>query len=87
MGAVVAHPVWLDETPDGVKVADVAWAPSAFFAQHEFQVPYSVAPAIFVEIKSRANARVEPLAKELWLIDAKGRVTFRDRRFRSMCRH
>ncbi len=71
-------------TPDGVKVADVAWFSDAFFETHRFADPYVVAPEICVEIKSPSNAESELQskvrlyldagAKEVWLVDAKGIV-------------
>jgi Uma2 family endonuclease len=76
-------------TPDGVKVAEVAWASQTFFDQHGYADPYEVAPAICVEIKSPSNARPELMAKvrlyldagakEVWVVDEQGRVSFFDR--------
>ena len=76
-------------TPEGVKVADVAWCPDDFLARYGFEDPYSVAPEICVEIKSPSNAEAELLAKvrlyldagdtEVWLVDAKGAVRLHDR--------
>ena len=37
-------------TPDGVKVADVAWASDDFITQYGFNTPYEVAPEICVEV-------------------------------------
>jgi Uma2 family endonuclease len=75
-------------TPEGVKIADVAWATDTFFATHGFQDPYAVAPTICVEIKSPSNARAELLAKvrlyldagakEVWLVAEDGGVSFHD---------
>jgi Uma2 family endonuclease len=71
-------------TPEGVKVADVAWCSTQFLAKHKFADPYAVAPEICVEIKSPSNAESELMAKvrlyldagahEVWLVDAKGGV-------------
>lgn len=71
-------------TPEGVKVADVAWCSEAFFAVHGFADPYAVAPEICVEVKSPSNAESELQAKvrlyldagarEVWLVDATGGV-------------
>ena len=47
------------ETPDGVKVADVAWASDGFIAQHGFYTPYEVAPEICVEVVSLSNSKKE----------------------------
>jgi Uma2 family endonuclease len=71
-------------TPQGVKVADVAWAPNEYFEEYGYADPYSVAPHICVEIKSPSNARVELLGKvqlyldagaqEVWLVAEDGSV-------------
>ena len=71
-------------TPEGVKVADVAWCSNDFFQRYGYEDPYAVAPEICVEIKSPSNAEAELLAKvrlyldagaiEVWLIDAKAVV-------------
>lgn len=71
-------------TPDGVKVADVAWCSDAFMSAYGYADPYTVAPEICVEIKSPSNAESELLAKvrlyldagaqEVWLVDAMGGV-------------
>lgn len=75
-------------TPEGVKVADVAWCSNAFIAERGYEDPYSVAPEICVEIKSPSNARAELMnkvrlyldagAKEVWLVDDQGGVTMHD---------
>ena len=82
------------ETLDGVKVADVAWASNAFLKKHHYETPYTAAPEICVEIVSPSNRRAEmeeklgrerPItlylakgAREVWLCDEKGHVTFAD---------
>lgn len=76
-------------TPQGVKVADVAWASAQFLERAGYQDPYAIAPEICVEIKSPSNAHVELLAKvrlyldagakEVWLVDNEGGVTFHDK--------
>ena len=71
-------------TPEGVKVPDVAWC-----TQKQFDSAvdaYAFTPEICVEIKSPSNARAEfqakvrlyldAGAKEVWLVDKDGRVTF-----------
>jgi Uma2 family endonuclease len=73
-------------TPDGVKVADVAWASSAFMTEHGFADPYAIAPEICVEIRSPSNAKIELLrkvqlyldagAREVWLVAEDGAVEF-----------
>ena len=76
------------ETLDGVKVADVAWASNGFLKKHHDQTPYAVAPEICAEIVSPSNRRAEMEekitlylakgAREVWLCDEKGNVTFAD---------
>lgn len=76
-------------TPEGVKVADVAWCSAAFVAKHGFADPYEVAPEICVEIRSPSNAESELQAKvrlyldagarEVWLVDVNGRVRIHGR--------
>ena len=71
-------------TPDGVKVADVAWCSDEFLSTYGFADPYAAAPEICVEIKSPSNAESELQvkvrlyldagAREVWLVDAKGGV-------------
>ena len=71
-------------TPEGVKVADVAWCSKAFLELHGLLDPFEVAPEICVEIRSPSNAETELMmkvrlyldagAKEVWLVDAKGGV-------------
>jgi Uma2 family endonuclease len=72
-------------TPEGVKVADVAWASQAFVDRYGFEDPYAVAPEICVEIKSPSNARAELLvkvrlyldagAKEVWIVAEDGSIS------------
>lgn len=76
-------------TPQGVKVADVAWASAEFLQKIGYQDPYAIAPEICVEIKSPSNAHAELLtkvrlyldagAKEVWLVDNEGHVIFHDK--------
>ncbi len=73
-------------TPEGVKVPDVAWCSQAQFDKVRSAAAFAVAPEICVEIKSPSNARAELQvkvrlyldagAKEVWLVDKDGRVTF-----------
>lgn len=75
-------------TPEGVKVADVAWASLAFLRQHGTANPYPQAPEIVVEVLSESNSRAEMEEKqrlyfacgahEFWLCDREGRMTFCD---------
>jgi len=76
------------ETLDGVKVADVAWAANEFLKRHRDETPFTAAPEICVEITSPSNSRAEVEekitlylakgAREVWLCDEKGNVTFAD---------
>jgi len=73
-------------TPEGVKVADVAWASDEFIEKHGFKTPYNVAPEICVEVISPSNAQGEinekiklylaQGAKEVWICDAKGKIAY-----------
>ncbi|MBI5303312.1 MAG: Uma2 family endonuclease [Chloroflexi bacterium] len=76
------------QTLDGVKVADVVWASSEFLKKHRYETPYTQSPEICVEITSPSNSRAEIAekialylskgAREVWVCDEKGRVTFND---------
>lgn len=76
------------DTLDGVKVADVAWASERFIRRHEYQTPYAQAPDLCVEIISPSNSDEEIQqkitlylakgAKEVWVCDEKGGMTFND---------
>ena len=76
------------QTLDGVKVADVAWASREFLKKYRDQTPFTRAPEICVEIVSPSNQRAEmdekitlylaKGAREVWLCDEKGNVTFFD---------
>ncbi len=76
------------ETIDGVKVADVAWASNAFLKKHHYETPFTNAPEICVEIISPSNSQIEmdekitlylaKGAREVWLCDEKGKLTFTD---------
>ncbi len=72
------------DTPQGVKVADVAWASHEFRALHGFATPLPKAPELCVEIISPSNAKteiservrlyLEQGAKEVWLCDLNGKM-------------
>lgn len=74
------------KTPDGVKVADVAWASDEFIAKYGVVTPYVVAPEICVEVVSPSHSKREMqekimlyLAKgahEVWLVDQEGSITY-----------
>lgn len=56
------------QTPDGVKVADVAWASHQFIKTYAYITPYPKAPEICVEIVSPSNSKLEISEKvELYL--------------------
>ncbi|MEM7587481.1 MAG: Uma2 family endonuclease [Acidobacteriota bacterium] len=73
------------DTPDGVKVADVAWASGDFIARFGYETPYPKAPEICVEIISPSNSREEISHKvslyltqgahEVWTVDEDAAVT------------
>ncbi len=73
-------------TPDGVKVADIAWASAEFIAKPGFKTPYNVAPEICVEVVSPSNSKAEmdekislylsQGAKEVWLCNLKGELSY-----------
>ena len=72
------------QTPEGVKVADVAWASNEFISNFAYKTPYPKAPEICVEIVSPSNSKAEIenkinlyLAKganEVWIIYENGRI-------------
>ena len=74
------------QTPQGVKVADVAWASDEFIDKHGSNTPYTVAPEICVEVISPSNSQSEMNqkiklyldqgAKEVWLCDQKGKISY-----------
>lgn len=73
-------------THKGTKVADVAWASPEIFTRIKLETECSVAPEVCVEILSSANTSREMEdkimlyfsrgAKEVWLCDAAGNMTF-----------
>ncbi len=74
------------KTPEGVKVADVAWASDEFIAEHGFDTPYNVAPDICVEVVSPSNSKGEMQekirlylnqgAKEVWICNQDGGISY-----------
>ncbi|MFM8332369.1 MAG: Uma2 family endonuclease [Candidatus Methylumidiphilus sp.] len=76
------------KTAKGVKVADVAWASSAFRREQGKATPYNKAPEICVEIVSPSNSSKEMEekcelyfaegAQEFWLCDEQGVLSFYD---------
>ncbi|MFA7242623.1 MAG: Uma2 family endonuclease [Sulfuricellaceae bacterium] len=77
------------QTPEGVKVPDVAWCSTGFLQRHGFETPYSEAPELCVEILSPSNSPWEMLEKvqiyltagavEAWLVSEEGKIAFYDR--------
>ena len=73
-------------TSKGVKVADVALASRAFIERNRGQTPYVEAPEVCVEIRSPSNTLEEMMekkelyfsrgAREFWLCDEDGDLTF-----------
>lgn len=76
------------DTPEGVKVADVAWCSDAFFSAHGYETPYTQAPEICVEVRSPSNSDEEMRFKiglylgagatEVWIATEDGRMRFFD---------
>ena len=74
------------QTTQGVKVADVTWAPRAFMLRHENALALPEAPSICVEVLSPTNPKGEIAgkrelyfergAREVWVCDPEGRMTF-----------
>ncbi|MDM8543866.1 Uma2 family endonuclease [Desulfococcaceae bacterium HSG7] len=74
------------KTPDGVKVADVAWLSDEFVEKYGFITPYDIAPEICVEIVSPSNSKEEMEekiklylnqgAKEVWLCNQEGEISY-----------
>lgn len=73
-------------TPEGVKVADVAWCSPEFLARHGYATPYPEAPEICVEVRSPSNSWEEMRtkiaiylgqgAREVWIVFDTGEVRF-----------
>jgi Uma2 family endonuclease len=71
-------------TRQGVKVADVIWGSSAFFARYRDATPYPQAPELCVEIASPSNSAEELREKtqlylaagalEVWIVRVDGAV-------------
>jgi Uma2 family endonuclease len=75
-------------TPEGIKVADVAWASADFLRRHGDADPYSETPEIVVEVLSPSNTQAEMEekkmlyfdrgAKEVWICSDNGAMIFND---------
>ena len=74
------------DTPEGVKVADVAWCSPDFLARYGYTTPYPQAPEICVEVRSPSNSNEEMRmkidlylgqgAREVWIVFETGEVRF-----------
>ncbi len=74
------------QTPEGVKVADVAWLSDQFIEKYGFETPYTVAPEICVEVISPSNSKpqmeqkiklyLQQGALEVWLCDKDGKISY-----------
>ena len=74
------------DTTKGVKVADVVWASDAFLQRNRGATPYVEAPEVCVEIQPPSNSDAEMAekrtlsfsrgARECWLCDEEGTVSF-----------
>lgn len=74
------------QTSDGTKVADVTWASHAFRRHHQDAFDLPEAPAICVEVLSPTNTKGEITgkrglyfergAREVWVCDLEGKMTF-----------
>lgn len=74
------------QTADGVKVADIAWASSAFIAEYGYSTPYPKAPELCIEIVSPSNSKVEleekvrlyldQGAQEVWIVYDNGTTEY-----------
>lgn len=80
------YPELAIQTAEGVKVADVAWASSAFEQEHEHEDTLTAAPALCVEVLSASNSREHMQekiqlyfaygAEEVWTCDDQGQMHF-----------
>lgn len=74
------------DTPEGVKVADVAWCSNGFYQRHGDETPYSAAPEICIEVRSPGNSNEEMRlktalylaagAQEVWVVQESGEVRY-----------
>jgi Uma2 family endonuclease len=72
------------QTPDGVKVADVAWASDEIINTFSYKTPYPKAPESCVEIVSPSNSKEEIATKinlylaksanEVWIVYENGKI-------------
>ncbi len=76
------------QTPEGIKVADVAWCSEEFLQRHPSDKPFPAAPELCVEIVSPSNSDEEMAlkrglyfevgAREVWFCQADGAIHFHD---------
>ncbi len=75
------------QTAKGVKVPDVVWVSSQFLGGHGDETPFSKAPDVCIEVLSPSNTQREMEerelyfargAKEVWLCDEQGGLSFYD---------
>lgn len=76
------------DTPEGVKVADVAWGSEAFLSRHSGDLTVSAVPELCVEVRlpvsnefeltTRRTIYFQHGAHEFWICDVNGTVTFFD---------
>ena len=76
------------QTSDNVKSPDVIWASDKFMKLHGWETPFTAAPEICVEVLSPSNSKAEielkrrlyfgKGAKEVWLCDNDGAMSFYD---------
>ncbi len=74
------------KSKQGTKVADVAWASNELLGKIENEIECSIAPEICIEVLSFSNAKqeinekkalyFEQGAKEVWLCDSFGNISF-----------
>jgi len=74
------------QTAKNVKVADVVWASSSFYARNGNETPFRESPEIVVEVASPSNTIEELMhkkglyfekgAKEVWLCSEDGEISF-----------
>jgi len=74
------------QTPEGTKVADVAWMSDEFIQRNKNTTPFVESPELCIEIISPSNTKAEMNEKkelyfargclEFWLCDASGNMKF-----------
>ncbi len=79
---------FVNDTSDGVKVADVVWCSAERFDRIQEEVSASIAPEICIEVKSSGNTLdemefkkrlyFESGAREVWICTEQGQITFYD---------